>query len=107
MSERPRQRSAVRPGLECPRVLRGDPNICPYQNQFENDVWYAEHVSFATDVKMIFLLFKMTFNTKKRSGNAVGKGYFAGYDSTLNATSLKRFQREFPEEWEQLTALHS
>lgn len=100
MSERHKQRGKVRPGLECPRVLKGDPDICQYQNQFENDIWYVEHVSLITDLRMIFLLVKMTFNTKKRSSNAEGRGYFAGYDRRRIATSLNRFKREFPDEWE-------
>lgn len=100
MSDRHKKRGLVRPGLECPRVIKGDPDICQYQNQFENDIWYVENVGFTTDIKMLVLLVKMTFNMKKRSGNAMGKGYFVGYDSRKRATTLNRFKREFPEEWE-------
>ncbi len=100
MSERHKQRGKVRPGLECPRILKGDPDICQYQNQFENDIWYVEHVSFITDIRMLILLVKLTLNTKKRSQNAEGRGYFAGYDRRKIATSLNRFKREYPDEWE-------
>ena len=102
MSERHKNRAAVRPGLECPRVLAGDPEICQYQNQFENDIWYVEHVSFAVDLKMILLLFKMTFNVRHRSKAAEGNGYFAGYDHTGVATTLNRFKRMYPDLWEKV-----
>ena len=39
------QRLNVRPGLECPpRKLDG--HVWTWQEQFENDVWYVENVSF-------------------------------------------------------------
>ena len=102
MSERHKKRSAVRPGLECPRMLQGDPEICQYQNQFENDIWYVENVSFLVDMKMILLLFKMTFNVKHRSKAAEGNGYFAGYDHNGIATTLNRFKRMYPDLWEKI-----
>ena len=102
MSERHKMRSAVRPGLECPRVLKGDLDICQYQNQFENDIWYVENVSFLLDVKMVLMLFKMTFNLKKRNSAAEGNGYFAGYDKNGIATTLNRFKRMYPDEWDEI-----
>ncbi len=77
MSERHKMRSAVRPGLECPRIIEVDGE--QYNRQFENDVWYVENVSFLLDVKMILLLAKMTFMTNKRI-SAPGGSYFVGYD---------------------------
>ena len=82
MSNRHRMRSAVRPGLECPRVISVEGEL--YQKQFENDVWYVENVSFKTDVKMLFLLFKMTFAKKVRT-SAQGGSYFVGYDDSGRA----------------------
>lgn len=82
MSDRHRMRSAVRPGLECPRVISVEGEL--YQKQFENDVWYVENVSFKTDIKMIFLLFKMTFAKKVRT-SAQGGSYFVGYDDSGRA----------------------
>jgi lipopolysaccharide/colanic/teichoic acid biosynthesis glycosyltransferase len=102
MSERHKMRNCVRPGLECPRMLEGNPEICQYQNQFENDLWYVENVSFNTDMKMLFKLFKMTFSIKKRKKSAVGNGYFAGYDESGLATTLNRFKRMYPDKWEHL-----
>lgn len=82
MSERHKMRTSVRPGLECPRVI--DVEGEKYQKQFENDIWYVENVSFLTDVRMLFLLFKMTFAKKDRI-SAAGSIYFVGYDDNGRA----------------------
>ena len=82
MSERHKMRCAVRPGLECPRVIRVEGEL--YQQQFENDIWYVENISFKTDIKMILLLFKMTFAVKDRV-SAAGGSYFVGYDDDCRA----------------------
>lgn len=103
MSERHKKRNAVRPGLECPRVIKGDLEQCQYQNQFENDIWYVENVSFFNDLKMLFMLFSMTFEIKRRGKAAEGAGYFAGYDEKGVATTLNRFKRMYPEIWLKLT----
>ena len=95
MSDRHKMRSAVRPGLECPRVIELDyVDTCKYQRTFENDIWYVEHVSFLTDVKLIFLLVKMVFNMDKRSGQAKGEGvsYFVGYDEEGHAMSMIKYK---------------
>lgn len=102
MSERHKMRNCVRPGLECPRMLVGDTEQCQYQNQFENDIWYVENISFSTDIKMIIRLFKMTFAIKKREKSANGNGYFAGYDECGIATTLNRFKRMYPDLWEKI-----
>lgn len=102
MSERHKGRLAVRPGLECPRIAKNINQDEGYQKEFENAVWYVENISFITDIRMVFRLAKMTLNIKNRSENAEGKGYFAGYDSNGNATSLKRFKREHPVEWKEI-----
>ena len=94
MSDRHQMRSAVRPGLECPRVIELDyEDTCKYQRSYENDIWYVEHVSFIQDVKMIFLLIKMVFNFKKRGNQAKGEGvsYFVGYDEDGHALSMNKF----------------
>lgn len=98
MSDRHRGRELVKPGIECPRVVKIDREIaCAWQEEFENAVWYVEHVSFLTDIKMVFQLAKMTLNIKKRSQNAGGLGYFVGYDDNGHATTIKRARKDFPE----------
>ena len=95
-SERHRMRNVVRPGLECPRMLR-DENVPRYHEQFENDIWYVENISFVTDIKMVVMLFKMTFNTKYRKIGSEGGSYFVGYDENNHATSLKMVCKKHPE----------
>ena len=102
MCERHKMRNAVRPGLECPRYIPNNPDWSKYQNQFENDVWYVENIGFTTDLKMLVLLFKLTFNFEKREKNAQGGGYFVGYDEDCAATTLNRFKRLHPEKWEEI-----
>lgn len=96
MSERHKMRTAVRPGLECPRVIKLDYEIkCKYQHTYENDVWYVENVSFIQDVKMVLFLVKMVFNMGKRSKQANGNGisYFVGYDENGHALSLNVYRQ--------------
>ena len=97
MSERHRMRHAVRPGLECPRVISIENKEAIYQLKFENDVWYVENVSFFTDIKMIFLLVKMTFSMKTRGAHAGKATYFVGYDENGEAIGLRRAKERFPE----------
>lgn len=95
LSDRHRMRTAVRPGLECPRVIQLDyEDTCRYQRTFENDIWYVENVSFLQDVRLIFLLVKMVFSFGKRGEQAVGEGvsYFVGYDSDGHAMSMNKYR---------------
>ncbi|GFH91433.1 undecaprenyl phosphate N,N'-diacetylbacillosamine 1-phosphate transferase [Lachnospiraceae bacterium] len=92
-SERHKMRNAVRPGLECPRIIE-DISVPSYHLQFENDIWYVEHVSFWTDIRMIVLLVRMTFNLKKRTKSAGASGYFIGYDDDGMAVSMKQLERK-------------
>lgn len=71
-------RHLVRPGLECPLH---DSNMTgmTWENRFENDVWYVEHISFKTDVKLFFLLIKEVLEGADKRGNG-SNGTFMGYD---------------------------
>lgn len=104
MSDRHKMRTAVRPGLECPRVIELDyEDTCKYQRSYENDVWYVENVSFLQDVRMILLLTKMVFNFRKREDQAKGQGvsYFVGYDEEGHAMSMNKYREilESKENW--------
>lgn len=91
LSERHKMRTAVRPGLECPRMIHvPEEEIFKYNRTFENDIWYVENVSFLLDVKMILALVKMVFSFGKRGNQAKGKGvsYFVGYNEKGQAMSL-------------------
>ena len=78
------QRHMIRPGLECPMVINSEFNN-GWQRRFENDLWYVEHVSFLTDVKMCFLLVKKVFSKAERKRSANGEhGEFLGFDKNEN-----------------------
>lgn len=95
MSERHKQRTAVRPGLECPRIIHVEgEETFRYHRTFENDIWYVENVSFMLDVKMVFHLVGMLFSFGRRGKQAKGTGitYFVGYDSEGHAMSLNNYR---------------
>ena len=95
MSERHKQRCAVCPGLECPRILTVEgEDICKYQITYENDIWYVEHICFSLDVKLCFMLVKMVFSFRQRTQQAKGQGvsYFVGYDENGFAISLIKYR---------------
>lgn len=80
-SERHKMRHAVRPGLECPQIIKTASSGCKWQNQFENDIWYVENISFLTDVKMVLHLIKLVFDRKSTASRGSAKrGAFMGYD---------------------------
>lgn len=61
---RQHKRHAVKPGLECPSLVMRD-HTRTWEEQFEDDVWYVEHVSFKTDCRMIWELVKLVFNKQE------------------------------------------
>jgi len=100
MSDRHKMRTAVRPGLECPRVIKLDyEDTCRYQRTFENDIWYVENVSLKQDIKLVFLLVKMVFAFGKRQEQAAGEGvsYFVGYDADGHAMSMIKYRKVLEE----------
>ena len=54
---RHKMRHNVRPGLECARVKRSKSDVIPdtwtWRDQFENDIYYIENISFLLDVRII------------------------------------------------------
>lgn len=94
MSDRHKMRTAVRPGLECPRVIHTDnEQIFKYQRTYENDIWYVENVSFLLDIKLCFMLVKMVFSSRRKN-QAEGNGisYFVGYNEEGMAMSLINYR---------------
>lgn len=57
-SQRHAMRHSVRPGLACVRIMPSDSKTWTWREQFENDIYYIKHVSFVTDVRMIFAIIK-------------------------------------------------
>jgi len=96
MSERHKARVATRPGLECPRMIALKEDEADwYEIQFENDIWYVENISFSTDVKMVFALFKMVFDSSERGKHADAGTYFAGYNHLGQAVCLRVAREEY------------
>lgn len=68
------QRHAVRPGLCCLRLdakKRGlSEDTWTWRDQFESDLYYVEHISFLTDLKMVFAVVKEVFRHSDNRVNA-------------------------------------
>lgn len=94
-SSRHVKRLAVRPGLECP-----PPDIkshmFSWQDRFENDVWYVEHVSFLVDCKLFFNIIRMALNRKSAAARAsVSRGIFMGYNLDGIAITLDEVPQKY------------
>ena len=86
------KRMAVRPGLECPPRKKLD-HVWTWQEQFENDIWYVEHVSFLTDCKMAINLVRFALDRKSTKARAcVERGTFCGYDFDGNAITYANLE---------------
>ena len=87
-NKRHKMRLAVKPGLECPP--RGDvDHVWDWQEQFENDVWYVENISFMTDLHMIKQLIKFALDKKNAEARAmVQRGIFMGYSEEGRAINM-------------------
>lgn len=96
------QRLSVRPGLECPPRNRAT-ILENWQEQFENDIWYVENVSFKTDCKMIIMLFRFAFDKKATAARSsvATKGSFMGYDENGNAINLEAVPQEYIDFYEE------
>lgn len=94
-NKRHRMRLAVRPGLECPpRKLDG--RVWTWQEQLDNDVWYVEHLSFFTDVKMLVNLVRFALDPASTAARAVSKrGTFMGYSLEGRAINLAEVPDEY------------
>ena len=94
-SDRHKMRLSVRPGLECPpRHISGYDGT--WQQRFENDIWYAEHVSLWTDLLMVFKLIQYTVNKRfaKKRGAAKSSS-FIGYNEEGIAIDLNEAPLEY------------
>lgn len=89
------KRLALRPGLECPPRSLSD-HVWTWQEQFENDIWYVENVSFLTDCKMIYNLFRFALDRKSTNARAVSaRGTFMGYDLDGKAVNMDDVPQEY------------
>lgn len=97
-SRRHRARLLVRPGLECPPGSRKD-HIRTWQEQFENDVWYVENISFMTDVMQLvrLVLFALDTKTAESRAGVSEKGIFMGYSEDGKAINLSEVGDDYIE----------
>ena len=58
-----KRRHDVRPGITGWAQVNGR-NSISWDKKFELDVWYVDHVSFSTDVKVFFTTFKKVFKSE-------------------------------------------
>ncbi|MGW8115527.1 sugar transferase [Caproicibacterium sp. NSD3] len=63
-NQRQRQRHKVRPGLSGWAQVNGR-NAIRWEDKFELDVWYVDHISFLLDIKIVF---QTIWKTVKRDG---------------------------------------
>lgn len=94
-NKRHKARLLVRPGLECPpRELKN--HVWTWQEQFENDVWYVEHVSFLTDCFMFFRLIQFALDRESAKARAgVQRGTFMGYSLDGTVITLDEVPQEY------------
>ena len=99
-SDRHKQRLAVRPGLECPPRDLKTP-VRTWEDQFENDIWYVENLSFKTDILMCIRLVQFAFDKKSTEARASisGKGIFMGYSEDGHAINLDQIPDDIVERW--------
>ncbi len=83
----------VRPGLECPPAKKPD-HAPTWQDRLDNYVWYAQNVSLATDIRLIWNMVAMVFSKESTSQRSVSKsGAFLGYDingAAIDSNSVPR-----------------
>lgn len=94
-SDRHLMRLAVRPGLECPpRKLDG--HVWSWTEQFENDVWYVENLSFKTDCIMFANLVRFALDRKSAQARATAaRGTFMGYSLDGDVITLEEVPQEY------------
>lgn len=98
MSDRHKMRVVVKPGLECPRMIDlKEDDVGEYHLQFENDIWYVEHISLWTDIRMIFALVKMVFASRKRKYHAGVGTFFTGYNDAGIGISFRLAKEQYPD----------
>lgn len=77
-NEKQRRRHEVRPGLSNPSTANGR-NSQSWEQQFDGDVWYVDHVSFLTDAKSIFDTIKVVLKREGATAEDGGaRGEFIG-----------------------------
>lgn len=105
---RHKQRLSVRPGLECPPRELTD-HVWTWQEQFENDIWYVEHISFLTDCRQIIRLLQFAFNKKCADARASVsiRGTFMGYSMDGRAINMEDVPQEYADVYDNVNSKES
>ena len=69
-SEEQRRRHAVRPGITGWAQINGR-NAIGWEEKFDLDVWYVDHLSFWLDVKIVLITLIKVFKSEGISGRGV------------------------------------
>lgn len=92
-------RHAVKPGLDCPLL---DPEkTMTWANRLENDAWYAQNISFRTDLKLAGLLVREALFGKDKKARAEGftEGTFMGYYEDGTVMDSNHIPRKYYEKY--------
>jgi undecaprenyl phosphate N,N'-diacetylbacillosamine 1-phosphate transferase len=77
-NDKQKRRHKVRPGITGWAQVNGR-NAISWEQKFEYDVWYVDHVSFLLDVKIIFLTFSKVLKSEGiNSATSVSMEKFTG-----------------------------
>jgi undecaprenyl phosphate N,N'-diacetylbacillosamine 1-phosphate transferase len=106
-SERHKMRHNVRPGLSCGRLsLKGKPvsSTWTWREQFENDIFYIENVSFWLDLRMIFATVKAAIKGSKSRSEAT-RISFDGFNLDDTRTKQEALRDEAADEFDEHTGI--
>src|SRR3546814_21198191 len=82
-NEKQKRRHEVRPGITGWAQVNGR-NAISWEQKFEYDVWYVDHVSFALDIKIIWMTVMKVF---KREGiSASGEAHMSKFQGTTSCS---------------------
>lgn len=90
-TEEQRRRQEVRPGISGWAQVHGRQN-CKLSKKFELDVWYVDHVSFLTDLKIIWLTIKIVF-----SRSDIGEGGSWDIDDLGYSLKMRELKKKLNE----------
>lgn len=83
------RRHEVRPGITGWAQVNGR-NLCKLSKKFEYDVWYVDHCTFATDIKIIWMT---VMNVLKRSDIGEGAGNMKDVDDLGFSERLRAMKK--------------
>ena len=85
-----KRRHEVRPGISGWAQVHGR-NHCKLSKKFEYDVWYVDHCTMFTDLKIIYLT---VMNVLKRSDVGVGAGDMADIDDLHFTERIREIKKQ-------------